>query len=109
MKILKHNHLIKIIFSVIIFLVIFYFLDKMFVKTSNIENFYGSCPQNQYLNQQFNKCCSMEKWYSPSVNTCVVQELGSCPKGQYINDKYKTCCDKDKYYHDGIKKCVNMK
>jgi hypothetical protein len=81
----------------------------MFVKTSNIENFYGSCPQSQYLNQQFNKCCAMERWYAPNRYTCVVQQLGACPKGQYINDHYKQCCDKDKYWHDGVKKCVVMK
>jgi hypothetical protein len=51
----------------------------------------------------------MEKWYSPSKNTCVIQQQGACPKGQYVNDKYNKCCDKDKYYHDGFKKCVNMK
>ena len=109
MKILKNNHFVKIIFSVILFLFIFYFLNKMFMQTSNVEGFYRSCPQNQYLNKQFNKCCAMEKWYSPSRNTCLAQQQGSCPLGQYINDKYSKCCDKDKYYHDGSKTCVNMK
>lgn len=109
MKLFKHNHFVKIIFSVVIFLFIFYFLDKMFVKTSSIENFYGSCPQSQYLNQEFNKCCAMEKWYAPNRDTCVVQEQGICPKGQYINVRYNKCCDKDKYYHNGSKMCVNMK
>ena len=109
MKILKNNHFVKIIFSVILFLFIFYFLNKMFMQTSNVEGFYRSCPQNQYLNKQFNKCCAMEKWYSPSRNTCLAQQQGSCPLGQYINDKYRKCCDKDKYYHDGSKTCVNMK
>lgn len=109
MKLFKNNHLVKIIFSVILFFFLFYFLNKMFVKSSTVEGFYGSCPQSQYLNQEFNKCCSMEKWYSPSKNTCVVQQQGACPKGQYVNDKYNKCCDKDKYYHYGFKKCVNMK
>lgn len=109
MKLFKNNHLVKIIFSVILFFFLFYFLNKMFVKLSTVEGFYGSCPQSQYLNQEFNKCCSMEKWYSPSKNTCVIQQQGACPKGQYVNDKYNKCCDKDKYYHDGFKKCVNMK
>ena len=109
MKILKNNYFVKIIFSVILFLFIFYFLNKMFMQTSNVEGFYRSCPQNQYLNKQFNKCCAMEKWYSPSRNTCLAQQQGSCPLGQYINDKYSKCCDKDKYYHDGSKTCVNMK
>ena len=107
MKILKNNHFVK--FSVILFLFIFYFLNKMFMQTSNVEGFYRSCPQNQYLNKQFNKCCAMEKWYSPSRNTCLAQQQGSCPLGQYINDKYSKCCDKDKYYHGGSKTCVNMK
>jgi len=109
MKLFKNNHLVKIIFSVILFLFLFYFLNEMFIQTSTVEGFYGSCPQSQYLNQEFNKCCSMEKWYSPSKNTCVVQQQGACPKGQYVNDKYNKCCDKDKYYHYGFKKCVNMK
>lgn len=109
MKILKNNHFVKIIFSVILFLFIFYILNKMFMQTSNVEGFYRSCPQNQYLNKQFNKCCAMEKWYSPSRNTCLAQQQGSCPLGQYINDKYSKCCDKDKYYHSKLKKCVNMK
>lgn len=109
MKLFKNNHLVKIIFSVTIFFFLFYFLNEMFIQTSTVEGFYGSCPQSQYLNQQFNKCCSMEKWYSPSKNTCVAQQQGSCPKGQYTNDKYKVCCDKDKYYHGASKTCVNMK
>jgi hypothetical protein len=107
MKVFKNNHFVK--FSVILFLFIFYFLNKMFMQTSNVEGFYRSCPQNQYLNKQFNKCCAMEKWYSPSRNTCLAQQQGSCPLGQYINDKYSKCCDKDKYYHNGSKTCVNMK
>jgi len=82
----------------------------MFIQTiKKVEGFYGACPQSQYLNQQFNKCCAMEKWYSPIKNTCVAQQQGSCPNGQYTNDKYKVCCDKDKYYHSVSKKCVNMK
>ena len=109
MKLLKHNNLVKIIFRVVIFLFIFYFLNKIFVQTSNVEGFYGACPQSQYLNQQFNKCCAMEKWYAPNRNTCVDQQQGSCPQGQYFNDRYSKCCDKDKYYHDGPKMCVNMK
>lgn len=109
MKLFKNNHFVKIIFSVILFFFLFYFLNKMFIETSKIEGFYGGCPQSQYLNQEFNKCCAMEKWYSPSKNTCVVQQQGACPKGQYTNDKYKVCCDKDKYYHGVVKKCVNMK
>ena len=108
MKLFKNNHFVKIIFSVIIFLFVFYFLDKMFVQTIK-EGFYGSCPQSQYLNQEFNKCCAMEKWYSPTKNTCLAQQQGACPKGQYNNDRYKECCDKDKYWHNGAKKCVVMK
>jgi len=81
----------------------------MFMKTSNVESFYGRCPQSQYLNQQFNKCCSMEKWYSPNKNTCVIQKQSNCPQGQYFNDYYKQCCDNDQYYHNGSKMCVNMK
>jgi len=109
MKLFKNNHFVKIIFSVTIFLFLFYLLNKLFVQTVKVEGFYGGCNNNQYLNQQFNKCCSMEKWYSPTKNTCVAQQQGSCPKGQYTNDKYKVCCDKDKYYHSVSKKCVNMK
>jgi len=110
MKLPKNNNFfIKTVFFACIFLLVFYFLNIMFEKTSKIEGFYGVCPESQYLNQEFNKCCSMQKWYSPSKNTCVVQHEGACPKGQYINDKYNKCCSKDKYYHYGVKKCVNMK
>jgi len=106
MKLLKHNHFVKIILGVVAFLFLFYFLNKMFEKTSSVEGF---CPPNQYLNKEFNKCCVRENWYAPTRDTCVIQDQGSCPKGQYMNDKFNQCCDKDKYYHSGAKKCVNMK
>jgi len=107
MKLLKHNHLVKIILGVVVFLFLFYFLNKMFERTSSLTE--GFCPPNQYLNQDFDKCCVVQNWYSPIKNTCISQQQGNCKSGQYMNDKFNECCDKDKYYHSKLKKCVNMK